>query len=164
MNEKEFRQLVVPLGNKMYACAIRSGLPSDDAADIVQEALLRLWRAREGIPKDEAGSKAYCFVSFRNLCISHYQRKKDTIPLESVAGLRAGPDNDSVEMNDTQRNIIRLIEKLPDNQRTVIKMSSFGGFEISEIAEATGFTAVNVRKLLSRARKALREMIIDKRF
>ncbi|MDE6027304.1 MAG: RNA polymerase subunit sigma-70, partial [Muribaculaceae bacterium] len=52
MEEKEFRQKVMPLQRMMYALALKLGLPPDDAADAVQETQLRLWRGREGLPED----------------------------------------------------------------------------------------------------------------
>ena len=52
MGEKEFRQKVLPLQRMMYALALKIGLPPDDAADAVQETMLKLWRGREGIPEE----------------------------------------------------------------------------------------------------------------
>ena len=63
------------------------------------------------------------------------------------------------EYNDTRRHIEILIDTLPPGQRDAIRMSGFGGLDNSEIAEATGQTENNVRQLLSRGRRRLRELL-----
>lgn len=51
-----------------------------------------------------------------------------------------------------------LLKRLPENQRTVVVMSAVTGLSNSEISQATGLSAENVRVLLSRGRKKLREL------
>lgn len=161
MEEKEFRQKVMPLQRLMYSLALRLGLPPDDAADAVQETQLKLWRGREGIPEDMPGMKAYCITSIRNECLSLLRRKKETSPIETATGLRAETEISDVEAKDTRRRMEQFIDSLPEGQRRVIRLSSFGEYDVMEISEATGFTPGNVRQLLSRARKRLRELVAN---
>ncbi len=51
----------------------------------------------------------------------------------------------------------RLIDRLPDQQRQVLLLRDVNDFSFEEIGEATGLSAVNIRVLLSRARKKIRE-------
>lgn len=159
MEEKEFRQKVMPLRRLMFSMALRLGMPPDDASDVVQETQLKLWRCRENIPPEVSACKAYCMRAVRNEAITFLRRCKDAEPLEAAPDLRANEDPYSVEHRDTQSRIETLIDSLPEGQRRVIRLSSFGGFEITEIVEATGFTPGNVRQLLSRGRKRLRELL-----
>ncbi|MDE6409183.1 MAG: sigma-70 family RNA polymerase sigma factor [Muribaculaceae bacterium] len=161
MEEKEFRQRVMPLQRLMYALALRLGLPPDDAADAVQETQLKLWRGREGIPEDPPALKAYCMTSIRNECLSVMRRRKETSPIETANAVGAETDIADVEIKDTRRRMEQFIDSLPDGQRRVIRLSSFGEYDIMEISEVTGFTPGNVRQLLSRARKRLREMVSE---
>ncbi|MDE7414669.1 MAG: sigma-70 family RNA polymerase sigma factor [Muribaculaceae bacterium] len=162
MEEKEFRQRVMPLQRLMYAMALRLGLPPDDAADAVQETQLKLWRGREGIPEDPSGLKAYCITSIRNECLSLLRRRRrETAPLEAATEMGGSVEIPEAEIKDTRRMMEQLIDSLPDGQRRVIRLSSFGEFDVPEISEVTGFTPGNVRQLLSRARKRLREMVAE---
>lgn len=161
MEEKEFRQRVMPLQRLMYALALRFGLPPDDAADAVQETQLKLWRGREGIPEDPPGLKAYCMTSIRNECLSLLRRRRETSPIETASGLGSETGMPDVEIKDTRRVMERFIDSLPEGQRRVIRLSSFGEYDVMEISEVTGFSPGNVRQLLSRARKRLREMVSD---
>ena len=158
MEEKEFRQKVMPLQRMMYALALKLGLPPDDAADAVQETQLRLWRGREGLPEDPPAMKAYCMIAIKNECLSVIRRRRETTPIEDALGVKAETDAGEIEAKDTRRRMEQLIDSLPDGQRRVIRLSSFGEFDVMEISDATGFTPGNVRQLLSRGRKRLREL------
>ncbi len=160
MTEQEFRQKVLPLQRQMYGIALRMGIPPDDAADAVQETQIRLWRRRDGIPEDEKELRLYCLTAFRNECISMLRRSKPTVGLDEAAELR-GDEAETTEYRDTRHRIEVLIDTLPAGQSRVIRSSGFGGLDNSEIAEATGQTENNVRQLLSRGRRRLRELIAN---
>ena len=161
MEEKEFRQKVMPLQRRMYAVALKLGMPPDDAADAVQETQLKLWRGREGIPEKPGALTAYCMVSLRNECISILRKRRDQSPLDQAGQIIGETGPEAVEMRDTRRHIEQLIDLLPEGQQRVIRLSSFGEFDVPEIVEATGYSAGNVRQLLSRGRKRLRELFIN---
>jgi len=160
MTEQEFRQKVLPLQRQMYGIALRMGIPPDDAADAVQETQIRLWRRRNGIPEDEKELRLYCLTAFRNECISMLRRSKPTVELDEAAELR-GDEAEMTEYRDTRHRIEVLIDTLPAGQSRIIRLSGFGGLDNSEIAEATGQTENNVRQLLSRGRRRLRELIAN---
>lgn len=161
MEEKEFRQRVMPLQCKMYTIALRLGMAPDDAVDAVQETLLKLWRARGGIPEQDAGLNAYCMTALRNECISFLRRRKEIYSLDDIDGkeLKTHPGVHSFESEEEKNRIKQFIESLPEGQRIVIKLSSYDGYEIQEISEATGYSLSNVRQLLSRGRKRLRVLL-----
>ena len=97
-------------------------------------------------------------AAFRNICVTMLRRRKITAPLEEAEAVDAS-DNREVEYRDTRQRIEILIESLPAGQREVVRMSGIGGFDNSEIARATGFTETNVRQMLSRGRRRLRDLI-----
>ena len=159
MEEKEFRERIVPLQRLMYGLALKSGLPPEDAADALQEALLNLWRSRGSIPTETYLLRAYCMTTMRNECVSVMRKRRETLPLETAAEIKTAVSADNAESKDTRRHVEKILDTLPENQRKVIRMSSFGEFSVSEISEATGLTAGNVRQLLSRARRSLRNCL-----
>ncbi len=159
MTEQEFRQRVLPLQRLMYGVALKTGLPPDDAADAVQETQVRLWRRRDRIPDNDAELKLYCMAALRNECISTLRRRKPSVALEEAEELKTPEEESSAEYRDTRRRIETLIDSLPGSQGKVIRMSSFGGLDNAEIARATGNTENNVRQLLSRGRRRLRELL-----
>lgn len=159
MNEREFRRRIVPLQRLMYGTALRIGLCPEDAADTVQETLIKLWRFREGIPEDDAGTRLYCMEALRRESITTLRKQKPKVPLDQVSGIRTPEDRSSAEYRDTRRWIETLIDSLPPDQAKVVRLGSFGGLDNAEIAEVTGLSPANVRQLLSRGRRRLKEMI-----
>lgn len=158
MTEKEFRTKIIPLRRLMYGQALRMGIPPDDAADAVQDTQIRLWHRRDNVPRKETELKLYCMAALRNECLTRLRLKKDIKPLEE-AGTESSEEILSVETNDFKRHLEIMIETLPSTQRQVIRLSAFGEYETAEIAETLGQTETNVRQLLSRGRKKLREMM-----
>lgn len=158
MTEQEFRQRVLPLHRLMYGVALKMGIPPDDSADVVQETQVRLWRSRDSIPDDVGELKRYCMAALRNECISLLRRRKPNVALDEASPFSL-PEVSPTEYRDTLDQISRLIDSLPARQGRVIRMSCFGDLDNAEIAEATGQTEDNVRQLLSRGRRRLRELM-----
>lgn len=158
MTETEFRIQVMPLQRLMYGIALRMGIPPDEAGDTVQESLLRLWRHRDRIPPPDAGLRVYCIAAHRNECITWLKHSRNDVPIEVATQLSA-PLVEDAEYRDTSYQIGQLIESLPAGQREVIRLSGIGGLDTGEIAELTGQTDNNVRQLLSRGRRRLRELV-----
>lgn len=161
MGEKEFRQQVIPLQRLMYSVALKLGLPPADAADAVQETQLSLWRSRGKIPDSEKEIRVYCMASLRNECLGWHRRRRDIEPIETVSEKDIGSTSvNDAEANDTRRYVEKAIDGLPPGQREVVRLSGLGGLATKEITEATGMSAGNVRQLLSRGRRRLRELFI----
>lgn len=157
MTEREFKEKVLTLRDRMYGMGVRAGLPPDDAADAVQETLVRLWRRGDALPPDAAQLSAYCLAAMRNACLEWHRGRRP------VGSLDEAPDvavdlPDEVEYVDTRTHVERLIDSLPAAQGKAVRLSSFAGMDSAEIAEAMGQTEGNVRQLLSRGRKKLKEL------
>ena len=139
----------------MYGTALRIGLCPEDAADTVQETLIKLWRFRTGIPEDDTETRYYCMTALRRECITALRGQKTKVPLEVISGVSSPEDRSSAEFRDTRRWIETLIDTLPPDQAKVVRLGSFGGLDNAEIAEVTGLSPANVRQLLSRGRRRL---------
>ena len=78
--------------------------------------------------------------------------------IESVFTLAtdSSPEKE-LETKDKEQQIRQLINRLPENQRQVLRLRGIDDCSMDEIEQITGLNAVNVRVLLSRARKVIRE-------
>lgn len=161
MTEQEFRQQVLTLKGAMYGAGVRAGLSPDEAADAVQETLIGLWRSRQKIPPEPQTRQRYCFIAFRNMLVDTVKRRRHDADITESTGVKAPPEYDT-EYASTRRRLEQLIAMLPPAQAEVIRLSSFGDLDNRQIAEATGETEVNVRQLLSRARRRLRDLFDNK--
>ena len=131
----------------------------EDAEDMVQEVYMKLWGKREGLP-DVQNMEAYCVALTKNMCIDRLRLAEvDRVDVDDFPlSLAAADDVASLlESQDTVEQVKLIIETLPEKQQQVITLRDIRDCTFEEIEEQTGLTAVNVRALLSRARKTIRE-------
>lgn len=132
---------------RLVAIARRIVGNDDDAEDIAQDALLRLWQVKEEVRNAESMAK----VITRNLSIDHVRRKHTTMGIdESKLDIGdASHDDEQIE------RIMGLINKLPTMQQTVIRLRHIDGLKMADIAKITGTTEQAVRQSISRARRTI---------
>jgi RNA polymerase sigma-70 factor (ECF subfamily) len=161
MDAKEFKQRYYPFHPKLYRVAYALLHHAEDAEDILQETYCKLWLKRDeltGIRQPEA----FCVTLVKNLCMDFLRAsgdRKNSEPGETpVIPFEVTPESE-LESREQVEHIESLINRLPEKQRIVIQMRGLGDCSLEEIEAATGESAANVRVLLSRARKTLREML-----
>ena len=160
MDANEFKRRFLPCHPKLYRVAFRLMGNAQDAEDMVQETYLRLWKKREELPPDIGSMEAYCVAIIRNLCLDALktpQMEQDDCPIEEMNMPQSGNLIREMELKDEASIVQRIIGALPEQQRQIVKMHDVDDFSYEEIEQATGLTTVNIRVLLSRARKKIRE-------
>lgn len=159
MDAEEFKLRFLPLHTQLYRTAFRLMGNAMDAEDMVQEAYLKLWERRDDLGH-VANMEAYCTSLIRHICIDAFRRKRpeeDSPPPEEFPLTDNEDAATALERQDEAKQLTSLINRLPEGQRTVMTLHDVEGCSYEEIEEATGFTAVNIRVMLSRARKKIRE-------
>lgn len=141
--------------------AVRYLDDSDEAEDVVQDALLKLWFLRDKLEQYRSVD-ALAIVITKHLCINRLRGSRmETVGLEEVVGIGNSetPEKKLVE-EESMQEILDLIATLPNLQQAILRMKHIEGFEVEEIAHLTGSTPVAVRTNLSRARKKVREQFM----
>ena len=124
----------------------------DEAEDIAQDVMLKLWLMRDELWQPVDGIAA---VITRNLCIDRLRKQQPTTDITQLAEAEApGDDGEQIE------RMMQVIDTLPSTQRTILRMRHLEGMEMREIALVLGSTEVAVRKTLSRARMAVRRKLL----
>lgn len=67
-------------------------------------------------------------------------------------------ETDVYEHHERLDRVMQMMNCLPERQKRILLLRSVQDLSMEEIGQVTGLTEVNVRTLLSRARKRLREM------
>ena len=159
MTASHFKQLLLPLYARLYRVALRYLGNAEDAEDMVQEVYLKLWCKREALP-DVRDVEAYCLSLTRNMCIDRLRHveMEEVDADEALRPIAATDDvGEDVERRDAVAHVRMLVDALPENQRKVITLRDMCDFSFEEIEQQTGLAATNIRVLLSRARKTIRE-------
>ena len=159
-----FESVVLPHLDAAYALARWLTRNDADAADVVQEAMLRAFRYFDSYREGDA--KSWVLRIVRRTCYSWLERNRpaDIVPLEAEAGLDdevgAPPATGNTEALLQSRSDLRrldtLIEALPTPLREVVVLRELQELGYREIAEVTGVPIGTVMSRLHRARSALR--------
>jgi len=162
MNLEEFKIQVYPLKNKLYRFAKRMVESAEEAEDIVQEVFIRLWNRRERL--DEYRSvEALAMVTTKNMCLDKLKAKR--FPVESMDNHRIFLENMPMETkadhSELIQGIYQAMQSLPEQQRMIMHLRDVEGYEFEEIAGIVEMNENAIRVALSRARKRIRELLIN---
>ncbi len=156
MTEEAFKNIVYPLRRDMLECAIRILQDKDDAFDCIQDSLALLWQNRIRLGEVE-NMRGYCFVTVKNCALRILKRKRE-VGYEDRSEASQESFERRMESREELGILKRGLESLPKMQREVIVLNALRGLSNEEIANVTGLTNTNVRTLLSRGRRTLKEL------
>ena len=154
----EIKEIWLPLSDRFYRVAYHILESQEDAEDAVQELYLKLIKIPDKLSNIQDPA-AYGITMLRNICIDIIRRReklKSEELHEYMIADASSPDK-AVTEKDKLRILIHEIDRLPQKQSTVLKMRAIDGLEYDEISQRTGLSQVNVRVLISIARKTLKK-------
>lgn len=160
MELREFKQIVMPLREKLQGFA-RNMLSNEfEAEDAVQEAFLKLWNARQQL-ENHPNIGGFAMQTLKNVCIDKLRSERNKTSIDSIKCHDNGINPlEYTEQKDSINIIKNIISHLPNTQRIIITMRDIEGYELNEIAEIIGSDSSAIRVNLSRARKSVRDTFI----
>jgi RNA polymerase sigma-70 factor (ECF subfamily) len=156
------RQWIESNLDRLYGFAFALTQDGDLARDLVQDCALRALEARR-CPDNPAAYRAWLFRILRNAFIDTARKAGREVEID--AALDIADDDDSGWKGD--RRIVDVITiriavaKLPIAQREIIALIDFVGFSYAEAADVLDIAEGTVMSRLSRARKALLDIVAD---
>ena len=161
MKELDFRNDVLPLKDKLFRMALRITLRREEAEDIVQDTLLKVWNSREEfctIGNIEAYAMTICRNQALDICA---KKERQNISLDEEAHDRTDtttmPPDEKMAHDEGKMLIRQTIDSLPEKQRTAMLMREIEGKTYKEIAQMMQLTESDVKINIFRARKTIRE-------
>ena len=159
-----FNELVRSTYRDIYALAYRLTGNPDDAADVVQDAYVRAYRAIRRFRGDSSFS-TWMYRITSNCASTHLsrrsrQRTEELSDEAPIADLR--PEQDPslrAEAAILRHHIDRAIRALPDRLRQVVVLRDLHDLSHSEIADELGITTSAAKVRLHRARQRLRTVL-----
>lgn len=139
----------------------RHYVKDDDAArDVLHDAFIIIFTSIRDL-KDESKLEGWMIAIVRNLSLKYLQStEKGTIPLSCL----------DIELQEKEREgrkdielglLLAAIESLPERNREVFRLSVLDGLSHKEIGGLLGINPHSSSSQLFRAKKALREMLIN---
>ena len=161
MNPTEFKQTVLPLKDKMFRLALRMLNKREEAEDLVQEALIKLWQQHERLGEVQ-NLEAWVIRLTKNQCIDKLRGTKNGHKAwkDGLDWADSGPLPDAkTESADTMRKLQKLMERLPENQRLVMHLRDIEGMSYQEVADSLDLPLAQVKINLFRARQAMKNIL-----
>jgi RNA polymerase sigma-70 factor (ECF subfamily) len=126
------------------------------AEDLMQETLLRAWRAIDDLPDDPESQRRWLFIVARRIAIDA-ARARQARPVESGAVdlTRLPASGDEAETVVSIHTVRQALPKLTESHRAVLVELYFHGHSTDEAAERLGIPEGTVK---SRAHYALRSL------
>ena len=166
MKKISFRNDILPLKNELYRLALRITLNPAEAEDIVQETMIKVWNRRDQWDEIES-IEAFCLTICRNLALDK-MHKMENQNQSLDEGVHDAPDRsfssnpeEQAMQQDRLALIRRLIDALPEKQRTVMQLRDFEGKSYKEIAGIMAISEEQVKINIFRARQAIRQKYIE---
>ena len=156
--ESSLAKAFTSVSTRMRGIARRMLGNDDDADDAIQETFCRLWNARDRITRPEAAS----VTTLRNVCVDMLRRDShmsatdiDTLPPQQ----QATTDNDPPPDDELITRVNAIIDtRLSPLHREILLHRDRDGWSIDDLATHYSLTPVNIRVILSRSRRIVRDI------
>ena len=162
MKKISFRTDVLPLKNELFRLALRITLNREDAEDVVQETMIRVWNRRDQWEQIES-IEAFCTTICRNLALDKTKRASNQDASLDNEGhdapdhsYSANPEEQAVQRDRVER-VRRLMDLLPEKQRTCMQLRDVEGKSYKEIATVMDISEQQVKVNIFRARQTIKQ-------
>jgi RNA polymerase sigma-70 factor, ECF subfamily len=160
---------VLPLAGDLYRYALSRTKNAADAEDLVQETLLKAFKAYDGV-REDTYFKAWTLTIMRHTWISNY-RATERRPAEHLVGdvsdekLPSTPRDASGDMLSAEHHALRdhldpdmidALHALPENMRQTVYYIAIEGMKYREAAAVMGVSEGTVMSRMHRIRQNLR--------
>jgi RNA polymerase sigma factor (sigma-70 family) len=159
MHSTDFKARVYPLQDNLLRLAYSMLHNKEEAEDVAQEIMLRLWKRKESL--DELDNlKAFALKITKNLCLDKIKlRKKVVGEIENMAIISQNRNPEEIlETANTVATFFDTLKMLPEQQQLLVHLRNVEGLSFEEIEAITELNINVIRVTLSRARKSINEI------
>jgi len=161
---KGFEEMVAEQQRKVYSFAHYFLGNPQEAEDVTQEVLLKLWRNWQRVRQESV--RPWLLRVTRNACYDRLRQRRsssrvflpDTDPevLETTPGSGSDPE-DLAQRADFRRHLLAALEILAEPYRSILILREIQGLRYREISEILDLPLNTVRVYIHRGRRQLRE-------
>jgi len=152
-----FSYLVEKYQDIVFSIALKVLRNREDAEEMAQESFIKAYKSLNTF-KGTAKFSTWLYRITYNRCISEVRKKKMYFTSTDEVEIKDESDNfnlDGIPAENRAKYVKKALEKLPEEEYTLVLLYYFENQSIDEIAEVTALSASNVKVKLFRARKKL---------
>lgn len=153
-----FRNDVLPLKNELYRLALRITQNPEEAEDIVQDTMVKVWNRRDKWSMIDS-MEAFCLTICRNLALDRLKNKANQTENidDNPEPMDTGNPFEQAQQRDRIRLVRDIINSLPEKQRSCMQLRDIEGRSYKEIAAVLDISEEQVKVSIFRARQAVKE-------
>lgn len=162
MELEEFKSTILPLRDKLFRIAFCVTRNKEEAEDVVQDVMLKVWNESGGW-KEVKSMEAYCCMMARNISLGRLALKGNhTEELDGERITAGGVElpHERVEKEESLGMLRKLIARLPEAQRIVVQLRDVEGMSYQEVARTLEVSEEWVKVNLFRARKEIKGLFL----
>ena len=161
MKKISFQNDVLPLKNKLFRLALRITLNREEAEDVVQDTMIKVWNACDRWQELDS-IEAYSLTIARNLSLDRIKKmdnQNDSLEEQTTERLDETSSTPSERMIQKDKlDIVRnIINELPEKQRSCLQLRDIEGKSYKEIADILSITEDQVKVNIFRARQTVKQ-------
>ena len=158
MEKNAFEQKARTWREKALNVSRHYGAGIDEAEDIAQDVMLRLWQMHDELERFRS-VEAIVALMAKHLIRNHQRRKPSEVLDEAmIVSMNTSP-HEELEIRENEEWLLSKLQQLPTTQRTLLYMRQVERKSHEEIAILLGIEVTSVSTLLARARRTLLEEI-----
>ena len=163
MTQSEFLNVVMPFKDKLYRLSKRLLISAEEAEDATQEVLMKLWSKNSNIANYK-NVEAFAMTMTKNFCLDRLKSKQSSNLKLVHSNYEDGNTSlqKQLEARDSISWVEKIMEELPEQQKLVLQLRDVEEYDFKEIADLLEMQPTAVRVSLSRARKTVREKLMQK--
>ena len=165
-DQDAFSPLVTKYQKRVHALVWRKIGDFHIAQEVTQDAFLRAYQ-KLGTLKNHTQFPGWLYVIAANLCSDWFRKNPppeqslevtDMSEVNEVSYSRYVAEKQAAEADETRREVVKkLLQKLPESERTVMTLYYLGEMTIKAISEFLGVSPNTIKSRLSRARDRLKK-------
>ena len=151
LSEPRFVEIYDQYRNLVYKVAFSYLRVKEEAENILQDVFLKLYYHP---PKDESNLPGWLIKVTQNLSLDTIKKKKK----ETLVLSQTKRDQD-LQTETKEIDVLFYLNQLPEKYAHVLKLFYYGHLNIKEIAKALNKSESNIKKMLERGRKQLKNLL-----
>lgn len=155
MTNEEYISAVKRNSNRLYLIALSYLQNHYDAEDVMQEALVKLWKTNKAFNDNEHIDK-WLTITCIHKCRDHFRLSfvKSNVSLDEAKELYTFDSTKSLD-------VFNAISTLPPKERLVLHLFYYEDMSVKDISEITGIKSSAIKTRLHRARTHLKSILGD---
>lgn len=148
-DKKAWLTLINRYEKHVFHYAIRMTGNTHDAADLMQDIFLSVFRSLESF-RGDGTFKAWLFRIAHFRCMEFYRRKRPELGIEDTPELASEAPCPEMQLHGSQESnaVVRAMQALPLAQKAVVELKFFGQFTFEDIAMQLGISSNTAKSRL----------------